>query len=120
MKRIESERLILREWTLDDCDDLFEYAKSDLVGPSAGWKPHESIEETKSIIEMFIREGDTYAIKLKSSDKVIGSIGLHESYPDESVKSLAQKEVGYVLNPKHWGKGYIPEAVERIKTYVCV
>lgn len=114
---LETERLILRKWRMDDADDLYEYAKSDLVGPSAGWPPHESIGVSKEVIRHFINENDIYAITLKKSGKVIGSIGIHERYPDATLKNLKQREIGYVLNPAYWGHGYMPEAVEVVKVY---
>ncbi len=117
MRQLETERLILKKWVLDDVDDLYEYGKSHLVGPSAGWKPHQSKEESLDIIKMFREQDDTLAISLKDSGKVIGGIGLHESKPVESIAHLKQKEVGYVLNPEYWGNGYVPEAVERLKKY---
>ncbi len=117
MKRLESNRLLLREWTANDVDDLYEYAQSDLVGPNAGWKPHANKEESLSIVNMFIDVGDTYAIQLKDNGKVIGGIGLHDRKPDESLEYLKQLEVGYVLNPDYWGNGYVPEAVERVKSF---
>lgn len=117
MIRLETDRLILRDWSIDDKYDLYEYAKSDLVGPNAGWKPHKSLEESQSIIEMFINDNDVFAIELKESKKVIGSIGIHKKEPDENIKDKKQLEVGYVLNPQYWGNGYIPEAVERVKIF---
>lgn len=117
MKVLETERLVLRPWRECDSGDLFEYACSELVGPNAGWKPHKDEKESKAIINMFIKDQDVYAIELKSENKVIGSIGLHKRVPDENLKELEQREVGYVLNPKYWGKGYVPEAVKRVLEY---
>ncbi|MGM0508886.1 MAG: GNAT family N-acetyltransferase [Fusobacteriota bacterium] len=119
MKRLETNRLILRNWELSDSDinDLFEYAKSDLVGPRAGWKPHENKMESQKIIKRFIDDGNVYALELKSNKKVIGSIGIHERYPDKNLKHLDQRELGFVLNPEFWGKGIIPEAVNVIIDY---
>lgn len=114
MKRLETERLILREWRLSDSKDMFEYACSDLVGPPAGWSPHKDEEESKNIIKMFIAAGDVYAVELRDEGKVIGSLGVHEKAPDENVQGLKQKEIGFVLNPNYWGKGYIPEAVKEV------
>jgi len=111
MTEFKTDRLLLRNWKLSDSQDLYEYGKSDLVGPNAGWPPHKSENESKEIIEMFIRDDDVLAIELKSENKVIGGIGLHNKIPDESLKDLNQREIGYVLNPKYWGNGYIPEAV---------
>lgn len=117
METLITDRLILREWMESDSSDVYEYAKSELVGPNAGWKPHENEEESKSIIKMFINDGDTYAIVLKSENKVIGSIGLHHRKPDEALSHLKQREIGYVLNPSYWGKGIIPEAVQCVMNY---
>lgn len=117
MKRLITERLILREWEEGDSKDLYEYAKSELVGPNAGWPAHENEEESKEIIRMFIRDNDSYAVVLKEENKVIGGIGLHDRKPDKSLAKLNQREIGYVLHPKYWGRGIIPEAVNRLLKY---
>lgn len=117
MFSLNSERLILRNWQESDSSDLYEYAKSELVGPNAGWKPHQNEEESKEIIKMFIKNNDSYAIVLKSENKVIGSIGLHHRKPDETLNDLKQREIGYVWNPNYWGKGFIPEAVNCLLNY---
>ena len=51
MKRLETERLILDKWTKKDARDLFAYASTPNVGPLAGWKPHETIGESKMRIK---------------------------------------------------------------------
>lgn len=117
MKEIITDRLVIRPWNISDSSDLYEYAQSKLVGPSAGWKPHKSEDESKEIIKRFIRCNDSYAIVLKEEGKVIGGIGLHKRKPDVSLKDLEQREIGYVLNPKYWGKEYIPEAVNALVNY---
>ena len=110
-------RLKLRQWEENDSTDLYEYAKSELLGPYAGWPPHKNEEEGKNIIKMFIQDNDTYAIVLKSENKVIGSIGIHDRKPDITIYNIKQKEIGYALNPKYWGNGFIPEAVECLIKY---
>ncbi|CEN22307.1 GNAT family N-acetyltransferase [Paraclostridium sordellii] len=117
MKNLETDRLLLRKFRESDSKDLFEYAKSELVGPNAGWKPHENEDESKNIIHMFIENNETYAIILKSENKLIGTIGVHEKYPDESKVNLKQRELGYAINPKYWGKGIMPEAINCIIEY---
>ena len=117
MNTLETERLILRPWRETDSKDLYEYAKSELVGPNAGWAPHKNEEESKAIINMFIENEDTYAVVLKSENKVIGGIGLHDRQPYGSVHDLKQREIGYVLNPDYWGQGIIPESVDRLLEY---
>lgn len=114
MLETETKRLFLRNWCLSDSKDLFEYARSELVGPNAGWQPHKNENESKKIIKMFINDNDVLAIELKSEKKVIGSIGLHDRRPDQNNNSLNQCEIGFVLNPKYWGNGFIPEAVKKL------
>lgn len=115
MKTLTTERLILREWKLSDVKDLYEYAQHPQVGPSAGWAPHKSEEESLEIIKMFLRDNNVYALELKSEKKVIGGLGLHEVTPEK--EGITQKEIGYVLNPAYWGRGLIPEAVKKVIDY---
>lgn len=117
MEKIEGERIILREWKMDDVNDLYEYATLEDVGPNAGWKPHASIEESKNIVKVFIEKQDVYAIELKEEHKVIGSVGFHMRMIDEKYKDFNQREVAIVLNPKYWGKKYAKEAVDLLIDY---
>jgi len=43
---LESKRLILRKVELKDVEDMFEYAKDEMVGPMAGWEPHKTIKDS--------------------------------------------------------------------------
>lgn len=108
MQTLESERLILRDFAERDADDLFCYASDPDVGPRAGWKPHESREESLEIIRMFQREDNVWAIERKRDRRVIGSLGLHvdkwRNLPDARM-------FGYVLAQDCWGFGYMSEAV---------
>lgn len=114
---LRTERLILRKWRKRDVYDLYEYATSELVGPFAGWKPHKNIQDSKDIIKMFIKEPYNYAIVLKNENKVVGDITLHNRKPEGAPKNLKQREIGYVLNPKYWGNGIMPEAVNCLIEY---
>lgn len=110
MKRLETERLILRPWSLEDAGDMFAYASTAKVGPMAGWKPHENLEETRKIIEMFQAEDDVWALELKENHKVIGSLGLHNSEKADLEYDL---ELGYVLSEEYWGWGLAVEAAKK-------
>lgn len=73
---METERLIIRRWTLDDAESLFEYAKDPDIGPVAGWPAHKSIEDSISIIKNVFKGEEIYALALKEDNKAIGAIGL--------------------------------------------
>lgn len=113
MKDIETERLILRDASVDDAEDMFEYAKLEEVTKYLSWKPHLSIKDSEKILDMLSKEAkekDSYALKaivLKENDKMIGTI-------DARIfgEGLKDAEFGYCLNPKYWNKGYMSEALK--------
>lgn len=109
---LETDRLIIREWKEADLEDFYEYAKVDGVGQMAGWNPHTSIQESKTILETFIKEKKAFALELKDNHKVIGSLGLEElSFSlGEKYDNFVAREIGYVLSKDYWGKGLMSEA----------
>ena len=118
MKALETERLILRPWRLEDAADMYAYAKNPNVGPNAGWKPHESVEESKAILESWIHsdeEEDIWAIVPKEMGRACGSIGLHQDGRRPGVPNC--RELGYVLGQEQWGKGYMTEAAKAVLRY---
>lgn len=109
---LHTERLLLRPWRQSDLDDLYTYASVDGVGQMAGWKPHESKEESQEILNMFIEEKKTFALEYQG--RVIGSLGI-ENYNEKHFPEFADKrcrEIGYVLSKEFWGQGLMPEAVK--------
>lgn len=114
MKRLETERLILRPWSMEDAEDLFAYAHTKKVGPMAGWKPHESLDESKKILAMFIEQDDSWALELKETHHVIGSVGLHDS---KRAGIAYDREIGYVIGELYWGQGIVVEAVKEVMAY---
>jgi len=116
---IETERLVLRPWRESDLADFYAYASMEGLGAMAGWKRHESMEESKGILEMFIDEKSCFALEHKADRKVIGSLGLHNSWANEGekyarYKGLRLKEIGYALSKDYWGRGLMPEAVRAV------
>ncbi len=117
MQTFETERLLLRPWQESDLDDFYEYCKNPEVGPNAGWKPHESIEESKIILADFVKSDREFAVVLKENGKAIGSLGLETDRTHN--ESLGKgRELGYVLSHDYWGRGLMPEAVRGAIQYV--
>ena len=115
---LETPRLILRPWTQNDLNDLFEYASVDGVGQLAGWTPHRCLEESQFILDMFIGEDKTLALEHRETGKVIGSIGLEElAHLGPELYALRGREIGYVLSKDFWGQGLMPEAVRAVMDY---
>ncbi len=115
MKRLETERLILRDWSLEDVHDFYAYARLDTVGPNAGWKPHQNEAESRKILADFIAKGDTWAVVYKPENRVIGSVGMH-AFQDFSGRKI--KMLGYVLSTAYEGRGLMTEACKRAIAHV--
>lgn len=115
---LRTERLVLRPWAWTDLADFYEYASVDGVGQMAGWLPHQSIEESRMVLGMFIEGKKTFAIEHEG--KVIGSLGVEE-YDEEKLPEFADKrgrELGFVLAKPYWGRGLMPEAVQAVIRYL--
>lgn len=116
--RIETPRLTLRPWRDEDLEDFYEYASVEGVGEKAGWNHHQSLEESRCILDLFIREKKTFALELKENGKVIGSLGLEPGDGDAGLNpEWRGREIGYVLSRDYWGRGLMPEAVKAVIAY---
>ncbi len=70
MAILYTERLIMRPLQIDDLDDIFNYSCTPNVGPNAGWKPHESKEETLEIMNaIFPEQGNSVGNRTKRNRK---------------------------------------------------
>lgn len=117
---IETDRLLLREWTNADLYDFFAYASVDGVGEMAGWPHHENIDVSKTILSLFIEEKKTFALEEKATGRVIGSLGL-EFLSVPALKenpTIKGREIGYVLAKDKWGQGLMTEAVKAVIAWV--
>ena len=115
---LRTERLVLRPWRADDLADFNAYARVDGVGQMAGWMPHKSLDESREILDMFIREKKIFAVEYRG--KAVGSVGI-EPYNEQYFPELAGlrgREIGYVLAKEHWGQGLMPEAVKAVIGYL--
>lgn len=119
--QIETERLLLRPFRKTDIEDFYTYASVEGVGEMAGWKHHENKEETQKILNDFIEKDKTFAVVLKTNDKVIGSLGIEKYGREEALTEFygyQGREIGYVLSKTYWGKGIMPEAVKAVIEYL--
>ena len=116
--KIETPRLILRPCLDSDLEDFYAYASVEGVGEMAGWAHHQSLEESRKILNLFMEGKHTFALVLRENGHAIGSLGLEER--DENLdlpKELEGYEIGYVLSKAYWGRGLMPEAVQAVIDY---
>lgn len=102
---LEGERIMLRPVTLEDVQDMYEY-KSDEQTTRYIFDPHDDLARTShSIANYYMKEPiGKYAIVLKEVNKLIGTFEFRVKEHNKS------GEIGYTLNSKYWGNGYMTEA----------
>ncbi|MBO0441153.1 GNAT family N-acetyltransferase [Candidatus Enterococcus ikei] len=108
-QHLETERLKLRPVTLNDVEDMYEYA-SDETTCRYVFPIHQTVKDTKENIAnyfLFAPLGK-YGIELKATGKLIGTVDLRV----ENQHNIA--EIGYALNKDFWGVGYVPEAATEL------
>lgn len=111
---LETERLILRPWQESDAEILYAYAKDPDVGPIAGWPPHQSVKESRDIIQNVLRRNESYALCLKKDHKAIGAIGLKLNGCTDMTERDDECELGYWIGKPFWGQGLMSEAVKEL------
>ena len=116
-RTLETERLRLRPFRDEDAADVFAYAQNPAVGPVAGWPPHNSESESLEIIRTVFSEPGIFAMELKETGRVIGSVGFVGGHPEGLRPDCPDDELGYALSQDHWGRGLTTEAARAVLRY---
>ena len=118
-RTLETPRLILRRFTLDDAADMYEnWARDPEVTRFLTWQPHEDEDATYNLLEGWVgryEEGDYYnwAIELKELGKPVGNISVVQQ------DSRARRaHVGYCLGRDWWRQGIMSEALGAVIPYL--
>jgi [ribosomal protein S5]-alanine N-acetyltransferase len=114
---IETDRLLLREFTLDDAEPFLQMCTDPAVTRFTGDPGMTSLDEARADllsrpIADYRKHGfGRWACVLKETGKVIGFAG------SKFLDDLHEVDIGYRLLPEHWGKGLATEACRPIKRY---
>ncbi len=115
IRPIETERLVLRDFTTDDWSALHLYGSDPEVMKLLHLLPN-SVERSREVIEQHIscqheepRTRYELAITLASTGELIGSSSIRMVWPRNRETSM-----GYVLRRDSWGKGYATEAAREM------
>ena len=115
---LETERLVLRRFTINDLEQIFYNCWSDPeVWKWTNYKPMRCVEDVIHVAEMFTDgwlgaydkpNRYSWAIQLKSSGEVIGRFS---GFPDDQIK---QVWLAYELGRNWWNQGLMTEAAKRV------
>ncbi|QJA07536.1 GNAT family N-acetyltransferase [Romboutsia sp. CE17] len=114
---LETKRLKLRPWRIEDASALYKYASDPRVGPIAGWPIHTDIEFSKQIIRDVFSADGIYAIVPKGQEEPIGCIGLLIGKSSDFGIGQDEGEIAYWIGVPYWGQGLIPEAMRELMRY---
>lgn len=113
--RIESKRLIIREFTQKDWVKIHEYASDSEVvkyetwGPNTELQTREFLESACKVRQDLPRKNFECAVTLKESGVLIGACGLRIK---DSVNLSG--DIGYTLRKDQWGKGLGTEVAQAL------
>lgn len=108
--KIETSNLIIRNYKLEDENDLCEYMLQRVNAEFEAY-PDFSREKGKEEVEFRSQSDEFYAIELKKEHKVIGNVYLGK-------RDFNTRELGYVLNENYHRNGYGSEASKAMVEYM--
>lgn len=119
-QRIETDRLILRRYKIEDADAMYKnWASDSEVTKFLMWPPHSSVDVSRGIIEDWLKEYPDekyyqWAIVLKANgDEPIGGIGVVHMNED-----ISMVHIGYCLGRAWWRRGIMSEALKAVMSFM--
>jgi len=113
---LETERLLLREITMEDLDWYVEHFSRPEMVEGTGFPGPESREVAEKELREYIvdlfgnKDGFRWGICVRGDSKLIGSLGFYKWVRP----SGHMAEMGYDLQREYWGKGIMSEAMRAV------
>lgn len=119
-QRIETDRLILRRYKIEDADAMYKnWASDSEVTKFLTWQPHPSVDVSRSIIEDWLKKYSDekyyhWAIVLKANgNEPIGGISVVHMNED-----ISMVHIGYCLGRAWWRRGIMSEALKAVMDFM--
>ena len=118
-QKLETERLILRRFVIEDSAAMYNnWASDEEVTKYLTWPTHSSQEISKSTIEDWVNSYSDksyylWAIVLKDKGEPVGSISV--VHTNENVSKV---EIGYCIGKAWWHKGITSEALKAVMDFL--
>lgn len=117
MNNLETERLLLRQFTAADAAFILEQVNEPSFIQNIGDRGVRTLDDARAYISngpvaSYTKNGfGLYLVALKKTGESIGMCGLIKR------DTLDDVDIGYAFLPKFWGKGYAVEAALCVKAY---
>ena len=119
MKKLETERLILRKFEIEDAEQAYNnWAGVKKIADMSDFKVHSSVNETREIIEMGLgdeEESATWAIELKETHELVGYIRIYEA---STINKTCK--TNWAIGYKWLGQGISNEAMKSVIEYLIM
>lgn len=116
-KTIQTNRLLLRPFIADDAQQMYEnWASDPEVTRFLTWQPHKSAEETRELLESWVKNYDNpaYYNWVMTLDGIcIGNVSIVRMSDCSEVM-----EFGYCMGSRWWKMGLMSEAVSAVTDYL--
>lgn len=107
-RTLHTRRLLLREFTLQDEEDVLDYGSDEMTLKYLIWNGITDILGARVAITNYYSKPGVFALALEETNKCIGCIDLRLEPQYE------KGSFGYILNRRYWNQGYMSEALLRI------
>jgi [ribosomal protein S5]-alanine N-acetyltransferase len=113
--QLTGERVVLREFTMEDVSAMYAYLSDDEVFRHISWdqptfdETAEAVREAMEAVRTAPRHDYELAVTLRDTGEVVGQVSLKT---DRYIPHLRQRtsELGYMLHRDHWRRGIATEA----------
>ena len=114
---LQTDRLLLREITQHDREDVFNCFSNEDVTKHYGLETFTVIAQAEALIDFFFKsfrenKGMRWGIERKGTPGLIGTVGFNALSPKHR-----RAEIGYEIHPDYWRRGYTSEAVTAVLRY---
>lgn len=116
---LETERLALRTWSLDDAEEGYRiWSDAEVMRYIGTGQPNADVEQTRGWLNRMITHQEKHgfcfwAVLEKESGQLLGSCGM--AYQLDGGLPI---EFGYTLARSHWGRGLATEAAGACLRYI--
>ncbi|MDR0532199.1 MAG: GNAT family N-acetyltransferase [Oscillospiraceae bacterium] len=108
---LETERLLLRPYELDDAPAVHAYAGAPENVCYMAWAPNASLEATREVVQSFLAQAEKeprlnydFAVTLRNGGQLIGGCGIY--LQTAWFGPPFEGELGWILHRDHWKQGY--------------
>ncbi len=118
-RRLETPRLILRRFALDDAQAMYEnWAGDPEVTEFLTWPAHASADVSGMVLTDWVARYETasfytWALEIRETGDLIGSLSVVRL-----CEEIDEAELGWCIGRRWWGRGYMPEAAAAVRDYL--